>query len=88
MGEIFCEIRSELEDESKEQTPQDVHLPPPLQQWYVPSVQNATAYTVNHCLNYGFNATSKAPISSNRLAIPHPTGTIVDSSILTQYPGT
>ena len=88
MGEILCEIRNELEDASEEQTPQAVHLPPPLQQRYVPPVQNATTYTVNHCLNYGFSATSEAPISSNRLAIPNPTGTIPDSSILTQYPGT
>ena len=73
MGEILCEIRNELEDASKEQTPQAVHLPPQLQQWYVPPVQNATTYTINHCPNYGFSATSEAPISSNRLAIPHPT---------------
>ena len=88
MGEILCEIRNELEDASKDQTPHAVHLPPPLQQRYVPPGQNATAYTANNCLNYGFSATSEAPISSNRLAIPHPTGTIADSSILTQYPGT
>ena len=88
MGEILCEIRNELEDVSKEQTPQAVHLPPPLQQQYVPPVQNATAYTINHCLNYSFSATSEALISSNKLAIPHQTGTITNSSILTQYLGT
>ena len=88
MGEILCEIRNELEDTSKDQTPQAVHLPPPLQQQYVPPGQNATAYTVNHSLNYGFSATSEAPISSNILAIPRPTGTIVDSSMLTQHRGT
>ena len=88
MGEILCEIRNELEDASKEQTPKAVHLPPPLQQQYVPPIQNATAYTINHCLNYGFSATSEALISSNKLAIPHPTGTITNSSILTQYLGT
>ena len=83
MGEILCEIRNELEEASKEQTSQAMHLPPPLQQRYVPPVQNATAYTVNHCPNYGFSATPEAPISSNSLAIPRPTGTIMDSSILT-----
>ena len=88
MGEILCEIRNELEDASKDQTPHAVHLAPPLQQWYVPPSQNATAYTANHCLNYGFSATSEALISSNRLAISHPTGTIAYSLILTQYPGT
>ena len=79
MGEILCEIRNE---------PHAVHLPPPLQQWYVPPSQNVAAYTVNHCLNYGFSDTSEALISSNRLAIPPPTGTIADSSMLTQHPGT
>ena len=90
MGEILCEIRNELEEVSKEQISQAVHLPPPLQlqQRYVPSIQNATAYTVNHRPNYSFSATPEAPISSNILAIPHPTGTIADSLILTQYPGT
>ena len=88
MGEILCKIKNELEEASKEQTSQAVHLPPPLKQWYVPPIQNATVYTVNHCPNYSFSATPEAPISSNRLAIPHPTGTITDSSILTQYLGT
>ena len=98
MGEILCEITNELEDASKDQTPHAVHLPPPLQQryvpppplqqWYVPPGQNVAAYTVNHCQNYGFSATSEAPISSNRLAIPPPTGTIADSSMLTPHPGT
>ena len=53
MGEILCETRNELEEASKEQISQAVHLPPllHLQQWYAPSSQNATTYTVNDCLN-------------------------------------
>ena len=89
MGEILCEIRNELEEASKEQISQAVHLPPPLhlQQWYVPSGQNASTYTVNHCPNYSFSATPEAPISSNVLAKPNLTRTIVDPLILTQYLG-
>ena len=88
MGEILCEIRNELEDASKDQTSHAVHWPAPLQQQSVPPSQNVAAYTVNHCLNYGFSATSEAPISSNRLDIPTPIGTIADSSMLPQHPGT
>ena len=88
MGEILCEIRNELECVTPEQTTHVVHLPPPLQQWLVPPVQNTIAYTVNHCPNYGFSAQSRAPISSDRLAIQHLAGTITDSTRLTQYPGT
>ena len=90
MGEILCEIRNELEEASKEQISHAVHLPPPLhlQQRYVPSGQNASAYTVNHCPNYSFSATPEAPISSNILAKPHPTRTIADTLVLTQYLGT
>ena len=87
MGEILCEIRNELEDVYKDKTPYPVQLPPPLQQWYVPPVQNVAAYTVNHCLNYDFSATSEAPISCNRLTIPPPSGTVADSSMLTHHPG-
>ena len=63
MGEILCEIRNELEEASKEQISQAVHLPPPLQlqQRYVPPIQIATAYTFNHCPNYSFSATPEAP---------------------------
>ena len=62
IGEILCEIKNELEEASKEQISQAVHLPPPLhlQQWYVPSGQNASTYTVNHCPNYSFSATPEA----------------------------
>ena len=42
----------------------------------------------SNSLNYGFSATSEAPISSNRLDIPTPIGTIANSSMLPQHPGT
>ena len=88
MGEILCEIRNELEDASKDQTSHTVLLPAPLQQQTAPPSQNVAAYTANHCLNYGFSAISEALISSNRMDIPNPIGTIVDSSMLPQHPGT
>ena len=88
MGEILCEIRNELEDASKDLTSHTVLLPAPLQQQTAPPSQNVAAYTTNHCLNYGFSAISEAPISSNRMDIPTPIGTITDSSMLPQHPGT
>ena len=88
MGEILCEIRNELEDASKDQISHTVLLPAPLQQQTAAPSQNVAAYTANHCLNYGFSAISEAPISNNRMDIRTPIGTIADSSMLPQHPGT
>ena len=87
MGEILCEIRNELEDVSKDQTSHTVLWPAPLHQQTVPSGQNVGAHTTNYCQNYGFSAISEAPISSNRMDIPIPIGTIANSSMLPQHPG-
>ena len=88
MGEILCEIRNELEDASKDQISHTVLLPAPLRQQTAPPGQNVAAYTTSQCLNYGFSAISEAPISSNRMDIRTPIGTITDSSMLPQHPGT
>ena len=88
MGEILCEIRNELEDASKDRKSHTVLLPAPLQQQTAPPSQNVAAYTANHCQNYGFSAISEARISSNKSDIPTPIGTIADSSMLPQHPGT
>ena len=88
MGEILCEIRNELEDASKGQTSHTVLWPAPLHQQTVPSGQNVGTHTANYCQNYGFSSISEAPISSNRMDIPIPIGTIANSSMLPQHPGT
>ena len=88
MEEFLCEIRKELEDVSKDQTSHTVLLPAPLQQQTAPPGQNVATYTANHCLNYSFSAISEAPISSNRMDVPNPIGTIADSSMLPQHPVT
>ena len=87
---LYALRRPELgvEESVKDQASHTVQLPAPLQQQSVPPGQNVATYTANHCLSYGFSAISEAPISSNRLDIPTPIGTIVGSSMLPQHPGT